>query len=274
MPACTVQFLLNFHPLDSPDGRYVLLATAALVAGILNAVAGGGSFFSFPALLGLNLPPVNANATNAVALWPGQVLSMVAFRQELHANRKLVVPATFASVLGGIAGAVTLLFTRQETFMRLVPWLLLFGTVLFALSEPSRQWFERLRPRPEKPLKPVSFSAALFFWVAVVSFYIGYFGAGAGFLAITLFSLFGIRSFHEVNALKVLCTTAANGVAVLTFVAANAVYWREGLIMMMLAGAGGYFGAAVSRKLNPRPLRAFIVAAGMALSIYFFWKTT
>lgn len=270
--------MLSISPPDASTavwaGRYFLLAIAAVIAGVLNAVAGGGSFFSFPALLGMNLPPVNANATNTVALWPGQILSTVAFRQELHANRRLLVPAIEASLLGGIAGAITLLYTSHSTFMRLVPWLLLFGTVLFAVSEPSRHWYERLRPHTQpEPSGPVSFSVGLFLCVAAVCFYIGYFGAGAGFLTITVFSLFGIRSFHEVNALKVLCTTAANGVAVLTFVVANAVYWREGLFMMVLAGAGGYFGAAYSRKLDPKLLRMVIVVAGLALSIFFFWKT-
>ncbi len=123
----------------------------------MNAMAGAGSFISFPALLGAHVPPVNANATNAVALWPGQVASMVAFRAELRAGRKLLVPVMVAGAVGGIAGAVTLLHTSQTTFQGMVPWLLLFATVVFAISGPINRWLLRKLvegPVPETEEEP------------------------------------------------------------------------------------------------------------------------
>jgi hypothetical protein len=249
---------------------YGVLAGAALVAGGMNAMAGGGSFISFPALLGAHIPPVNANATNTVALWPGQMASIVAFRAELRNGRKLLVPVMLAGALGGVAGAVTLLHTSQTTFKNLVPWLLLFATVIYAVSKRFNQWILARAGTEKKEV--TGFPIFMFVSLVLVSIYIGYFGAGAGFLIITVLSLFGVKSLNEVNALKALCTTLANGVAVVTFVVAGAVYWKECLTMMGMAVVGGYLGAAYSRKMNPGLLRGVVIATGAALSFYYFYQ--
>jgi uncharacterized membrane protein YfcA len=247
-----------------------VLAGAALVAGAMNAMAGGGSFVSFPALLGSHIPPVNANATNTVALWPGQLASIVAFRAELRKGRGLLVPVMAAGALGGVTGASILLHTPQTTFKLLVPWLLLFATLIYAGSKRINQWIlSKVRSgNPEAGGFPVFLFASL----VLVSIYIGYFGAGAGFLIITVLSLFGVKNLNEVNALKALCTTLANGVAVITFVVAGAVYWRECLTMMGMAIVGGYLGAAYSRKMNANLLRGVVIAIGAALSAYYFYQ--
>jgi hypothetical protein len=249
---------------------YGVLAGAALVAGVMNAMAGGGSFISFPALLGAHIPPVNANATNTVALWPGQMASIVAFRAELRNGRKLLVPVMLAGALGGVAGAVTLLHTSQTTFKNLVPWLLLFATVIYAASKRFNQWI--LSRAGAEKTEVTGFPIPMFASLVLVSIYIGYFGAGAGFLIITVLSLFGVKNLNEVNALKALCTTLANGVAVVTFVIAGAVYWKECLTMMGMAIVGGYLGAAYSRKMNPVLLRVVVIATGAALSFYYFYQ--
>jgi uncharacterized membrane protein YfcA len=258
------------EPLEAVS-RYFFVASAAFFAGGINAVAGGGSFFSFPALMSLGLLPVNANATNTVALWPAQVASMVAFRSEVAAVRRLLVPSIVASAVGGVAGALLLLFTAQTVFLKLVPWLLLFGTVLFAVGRPIQQWLRRKRPAAvavdQQTVAPVAF-----LWLVVVAIYIGYFGAGAGFLVITLFSLAGLTNLHQINALKTVCTLIANGVAVVTFVAAGAVYWKECSIMTLFAVLGGYLGAHYSRRLHPVLLRWLIIGTGLALSVYYFSK--
>lgn len=251
---------------------YGILAGAALVAGAMNAMAGGGSFLSFPALLGAHVPPVNANATNTVALWPGQMASIVAFRAELRNGRNLLVPVMVAGAVGGLGGALLLLHTAQTTFQTLVPWLLLFATLVFAVSGPMNRWLVRnLLTKPEEGSKPV-FPLLMFLSLVVVSLYIGYFGAGAGFLIITVLSLFGIKNLNEVNALKALCTTLANGVAVVTFTVAGAVYWKECLTMMSMAVVGGYLGAAYSRKMNPKILRGAVILTGAALTAFFFYQ--
>jgi uncharacterized membrane protein YfcA len=251
---------------------YGILAGAALVAGAMNAMAGGGSFLSFPALLGVHVPPVNANATNTVALWPGQMASIVAFRAELRAGRKLLVPVMIAGAIGGLGGALLLLHTAQTTFQTMVPWLLLFATLVFAASGPlNRRLLKNLTTQTETAEKPV-FPVFMFAWLVAVSLYIGYFGAGAGFLIITVLTLFGVKNLNEVNALKALCTTLANGVAVITFVAAGAVYWKECLTMMSMAVVGGYVGAAYSRKMNPKILRGAVIVTGAVLSAFFFYQ--
>ncbi|MCU1257855.1 MAG: hypothetical protein JWO80_740 [Bryobacterales bacterium] len=251
--------------------RYFFIASAALVAGGMNAVAGGGSFFSFPALMGLGLPPVNANATNTVALWPGQIASIVAFRSEYRAVRRLLLPSIVSTCIGGVAGALLLLFTNQGVFLNLVPWLLLFATVLFAAGSPIQQWIRRTHPAAVAAEKQ-NISPAAYVWLTIVSIYVGYFGAGAGFLFITLFTLYGLTSLNQVNALKVVCTSVANGVAVITFIVAGAVYWKECLIMILFSIAGSYVGASYSRRLNPVLLRWVIIATGLILSAYYFWK--
>ena len=252
--------------------KHIQLCAIAMVAGTLNAVAGGGSFFSFPALLGVGLPPVNANATNTVALWPGQLTSIVGFRRELGAMRHLLAPTIICGIIGGVAGAETLLHTEQKTFMALVPWLLLFGTVMFTLSGVTKRWLSRMSERHfAAPARGVSFPFVLS--LTVVCFYIGYFGAGAGFLIVSVLSVLSpAKTIHEMNAVKAVANLFANGVAVATFIFANAIYWREGLLMMVFAAAGGYLGAHYSRRLDARYVRLLVIVGGFAVSAYFFGK--
>jgi len=254
---------------------HAVLAGASFVAGSLNAMAGGGSFFSFPALLGVGVPPVNANATNTVALWPAQIASIVAFRSDLRQVKPMVRATVLASATGGILGAVALLKTDQGTFLKLVPWLLLFATVLFAVSDPiqSRVQAWRLRRGAEIQTGEPRISAGNYIALTLTCFYIGYFGAGSGFLIITLFSLAGLKGLNQINTLKVVCTSVANGIAVITFIVAGAVYWREFPYMVLPALAGGYLGAAYSRKMNKTALRVLIVVTGLALSAYYFVHT-
>jgi len=246
------------------------LVTASFVAGILNAVAGGGSFLSFPALLGVGVLPIAANATNTVALWPGQLTSIAAYREDLGVNLRLLLPVSLSALLGGLAGAVVLLRTGQGTFLRLVPWLLLGASLLFAASTPIARWIARRRVETLASARPryVPLCSAL----VLVCFYIGYFGAGAGFLIMAMLAIFGIQSIREVNALKVVATTIANGIAVLTFVVERQVIWHLCLLMMLTAAVGGYVGARYSRKLSPRIMRVFVVVIGLGMAVYFFMR--
>src|SRR5271154_2261669 len=127
----------------SPTWPHAWLLIASLLAGALNAMAGGGSFLSFPALLGTGILPIQANATNTVALWPGQFASIAAYWQDLKHNRRLLVPLGIAALLGGLAGGIVLLRTGQATFLHLVPWLLLVASLLFAASNPISKWLQQ-----------------------------------------------------------------------------------------------------------------------------------
>jgi uncharacterized membrane protein YfcA len=248
---------------------HVWLVIASFLAGALNAMAGGGSFLSFPALLGVGVLPIQANATNTVALWPGQFTSIAAYWQDLKANVRLVLPVVSAALLGGVVGAVVLLHTGQATFMALVPWLLLMASGLFAASGPVSRWLQRNRVSAEASRPSL---IPLWFGVVLVCFYIGYFGAGAGFLLMSVLSIFGIQNFNQVNALKVIATTTANGIAVVTFIIENQILWKYCLLMMVAAAVGGYLGAHYSRRMNPKYMRMLVVAIGLGMAAYFFWK--
>jgi uncharacterized membrane protein YfcA len=251
------------------DWRSLWLVLASFLAGALNAMAGGGSFLSFPALLNVGVLPIQANATNTVALWPGQLTSIAAYRDDLRHNLRLLTPLCIAAALGGLAGAIVLLHTGQTTFMRLIPWLLLVAALLFAASAPISRW---LRTRPTTRAASQPSVIPLFVGTLFVCFYIGYFGAGAGFLIMSLLALFGMQNINQINALKVCTTTLANGIAVLTFIVGRQVEWRYCLLMMIAAAIGGYLGGRSSRKLNPQFMRVLIVAIGLGMSAYFFWK--
>jgi uncharacterized membrane protein YfcA len=256
-----------------PHWQHAWLVIASFLAGALNAMAGGGSFLSFPALLGVGVLPIQANATNTVALWPGQFTSIAAYWQDLKANLGLVVPVCSAALLGGVLGAIVLLRTGQATFMALVPWLLLLAAGLFAASGPVSAWLRRNRVRisGDKP-SPGPSLVPLWIGVVVVCFYIGYFGAGAGFLLMSVLAVFGIQNINQVNALKVIATTTANGIAVVTFIVEKQILWKYCLLMMIAAALGGYLGAHYARRMNPQFMRMLVVMIGLGMAAYFFWR--
>ena len=253
------------------DWRWLWLSAASFLAGILNAVAGGGSFLLFPAMLGMKILPIQANATNTVALWPGQLTSIAAYRDDIGKNPRLVLPMALAGLLGGTVGAVVLLSTPQMTFLHLVPWLLLASASIFAVSGPVSRWLEERKIRSGGQIHPPH-RLAVFFGTIAVCFYIGYFGAGAGFLLITLLSLFGYQDLHEINALKVVSTTMANGIAVLIFMARGQVVWRYCLLAMVTCAIGGYSSARFARRIPQPVLRGLVVLLGLTMAAWFFWR--
>ena len=253
------------------DWHWIWLSVAAFLAGVLNAVAGGGSFLLFPAMLGMKMLPVQANATNTVALWPGQLTSVAAYRDDIRRNLRLALPMGVAGLLGGTAGAVVLLNTPQKTFLHLVPWLLLVAASIFAVTGPVSRWLNR-RSRRVDVRAGKARGVWLFISTIVVCFYIGYFGAGAGFLLITLLSLFGHQDLNEINALKVVSTTMANGIAFLIFVFDGQVVWRYCLMAMVTCAIGGYSSARLARRIPQPVLRGLVVFIGLFMAAWFFWK--
>jgi uncharacterized membrane protein YfcA len=248
--------------------HYIWLVVASFIAGVMNAMAGGGSFISFPAMLSMGVPPIQANATNTVALWPGQLTSVAALRGDLR--RDLLPVVCGASIVGGVSGAVVLLNTRQITFLHLVPWLLLVASLLFGISGPVSRWLRARSAAPHVPRTPAV--VPLFFVLLPVCFYIGYFGAGAGFLIMTALALFGVEEMHVLNSLKVLAACLSNLCAVLTFLFKGAVIWHYCVISMVFAGVGGYVGAQYARRMSAEVLRTIVVITGCAVAAYFFWK--
>jgi uncharacterized protein len=253
------------------DWHWLWLSIAAFLAGVLNAVAGGGSFLLFPAMLGMKMLPVQANATNTVALWPGQLTSVAAYWEQILKNRRLALTMGVAGLLGGTAGALVLLNTPQQTFLHLVPWLLLIAASIFAATGPVSRWLERRKAKIAGTNRPPH-RAAVFFVTIVVCFYIGYFGAGAGFLLITVLSLFGFQDLNEINALKVVSTTMANGIAFVIFTISGQVVWRYCLLAMVTCAIGGYTSARFARRIPQPVLRGLVIAIGFGMAAWFFWK--
>jgi len=279
--------------------QIVLLFLASIVGGTLNAVAGGGSFITLPSLIFAGVLPINANATSTVALWPGALASIGAYRKELLLQKRTqVLLLSGTSLVGGVLGAFLLLSTSQSTFIRLLPYLLLVATVLFAVSGPlTTRMRERSATKRAALLKEtvasgevveptnmpaVSSTNAIqgrtswlkLIGIAVLQFIIaiygGYFGGGIGILMLATLGLMGMENIHEMNAMKTLLAACINGVAVIIFVAKGVVVWPQAILMVVGAIIGGFGGAYFARKLNPVWVRWFVIAVGIGMTIYFF----
>jgi hypothetical protein len=256
--------------IDLHFGQAIFLLIAAGIAGALNAVAGGGSFISFPALLFIRIPAVAANATNTVALWPGLAASTLAYLKRLNAPLRVLVPLLVTSIVGGWAGALLLLKTPQHTFLRLVPWLLLGGTLLFAFGNSIRSFAGKTAVVDD--LRKISWQAIVVSSIAelLLSVYGGYFGAGIGFVTLAMLSMLGMRDIHAMGAIRTLLAVAINAAAVVTFIVAGAVLWPQCGVMVVGALAGGWFGAHYAQKADPRKMRALVIGVGLIMSAYFF----
>ncbi|HUK23211.1 MAG TPA: sulfite exporter TauE/SafE family protein [Terriglobales bacterium] len=250
----------------SPGHAIFLLAAGAL-GGAMNAVAGGGSFVGFPALMFAGVPPISANASNTVALWMGMTASSGAYRRRLSVPGRVLIPLLLAAIAGGAGGAVLLLHTPARTFLRVIPWLLLAATLLFIFGGKLARG--RSSVGHETTLGAIATAACMELAVAT---YGGYFGGGMGIVILAMLSAMGMSEIHSMNALKSVLSAATNGVAVIAFVIARAVYWPEALVMLAGAAAGGYFGAHYALRLPQTWVRGFVILAGVAMTTYFFVK--
>jgi hypothetical protein len=246
------------------------LFLTAVISGTLNAVAGGGSFISFPALLAIGMPAVQANATNTVALWPGLAASASAYLKRLNVAQRLLIPLLSTSVVGGWVGAVLLLKTPQRTFLHLIPWLLLGGTTLFAFGNKFRAIagktavVDELRNASWQSITVISILQLL------VATYGGYFGAGIGFMMLGMLATLGMRDIHAMGAIRTLLAAVINAAAVLTFILAGAVLWAQCVVMIVGALAGGWFGAHYAQRADPGKVRLAVIAIGVVMSAYYF----
>jgi uncharacterized protein len=251
-----------------PPGTSIFLFFAAIVAGAMNAVAGGGSFITFPALLFTHMPPIPANATNTAAVWPGSVASAVAYRRELTVEAwRTLWPLVIMCFAGSLLGAHILLHTPPATFVKLIPWLLLCATVLFASSDKITSW---IRSSADGGTRSWLWIAGGFVLQLVIAMYVGYFGAGAGILILALLALMGERNIHTMNGMKTVLVSVANAVALGTFIVARIVIWPQALLMIAGALVGGYGGAHYAQRMKPIYVRRAVIAIGLAMSIYFF----
>jgi uncharacterized protein len=247
----------------------VLLFFAALAAGGLNSVAGGGTFFSFPALIFSGVPPIPANATSTVALWPGTVSSSWAYRRRLPRSGRIFLPLILASMLGSFFGARLLLRTPPQIFMRLIPFLFFGGTLLFAFGKKLVRRGPRTDHRGNASWPAIAGVTLAQFFIAV---YGGFFGGGIGILMLASFTFLPIGDIHAMNGMKTLMASTINVIAIITFVVARIVFWPQAILMLFGAALGGYAGAHFAQKVNPARVRTFVVCVGFAMSFYFLYR--
>jgi hypothetical protein len=247
--------------------RAAVVLVAAFTAGAINSVAGGGTLVSFPVLIWLGLNSVTANATSTVAIWPGTVGSIWGYRRELRGAetrfRVLILP----SLGGGLAGALLLRWTPAPTFDRLVPFLILFATLLFMVQETVQRL---LKTGDREARRSTAWLMGAILFQLAVGVYGGYFGAGIGILMLAALSILGLKDIHEMNSLKVVFGGSINGIAAGYFIWARMVDWPYVMIMAVGAVAGGYGGAGLARKLGRATVRRIVVAIGFAMAVSLF----
>lgn len=243
---------------------FVVLFTAAFLAGVLNAIAGGGSFLTFPALVFTGVPPIAANATSAVAVFPGYASSALGFMGELRAfDRRLLIRLVLLSVVGGVSGSLLLLVTPASVFNWVVPWLLLFATILFLLGSRINSWIEARGKA----------NSDGWFATLVVSIYGGYFNGGLGIVLLALFSAQGMRDLNLMNGLKNGLSFVLSAASVATFALAGIVHWKQAAIMMVAATIGGYVGARLARRMPAVMVKSIVVAVGLLMTAVFFMRS-
>jgi uncharacterized protein len=249
-------------------GQAIFLFIAGVLGGVINAVAGGGSFVAFPALLFTGVPPIPANATNTVAMWTGVAASGGAYRDRLDIPARVMAPLVIPSCIGGVVGALLLLKTPPHTFLRVLPWLMLGATLLFIFGK-------RLS---RGQVSGVGHDATAFailgasVFELIVAVYGGYFGGGVGIVNLAMLAALGMTDIHAMNALKSVLGSVINGVAVVVFVVSRTVYWPQAAVMIVGSIIGGYFGAHYAMKVSGPWIRWTVISVGVSMTIYFFVK--
>jgi uncharacterized protein len=245
--------------------HYLLLIAAGSLAGTMNAVAGGGSFVTFPVLLSVGLSPITANASSTVALFPGSLTGSWEYREHIRSFAGIPLwQMCMLTLLGGALGAALLLVTSVSQFIKLVPWLLLTGTLAFAFGRQLGNWL-RKRVRIGK----VTVLSGQF----ILGIYGGYFGGAVGIMMMAVWSLFGMNDIKHINANKNLLVAVANAIAVGIFIATGKVAWTETGILLVATMIGGFAGARYSKRMNPVLLRKVIVVFNFVITAVFFIKT-
>jgi uncharacterized protein len=242
----------------------VVLIAAAFLGGALNSLAGGGTLVTFPALLFAGLNPIDANASSVVALFSGTFAGAWAYRRNILAVTEFSVLGLFVlSLVGGLAGALLLLWTPATIFASFVPWLILFATIVFAFGNFAPvDAIQRIQPGPRTAW------AALF----IIAIYGGYFGGGIGFLMLAAFTLFGMRDINAMNGLKMAMVGVMTIAAIIAFIVADVVRWPETLPMLAGSAVGSYMAAHWARRLDQRLIKGFVVVLGIGLTAYFAWR--
>ncbi len=250
-----------------PAGKILLLVCAGFIAGVMNSIAGGGTILTFPALIFAGLGAIDANATSTVALLPGSLAGVLGYRRNMRAAAPWIRRFALASLLGGLIGGVLLTLTPSKTFEWLVPFLILFATLLFM----ARGFFARLVKCETHPGSARWLVGAALFQFAV-AIYGGYFGAGIGILMLASLGMLGISKIHEMNAVKTVLAFLINLIAAIYFVMKGLIHWEAAGAMTFGAISGGYLGAFFAQKVPEAFVRHLITAIGLTLAVVMFVK--
>jgi uncharacterized protein len=243
----------------------LVLFLAALLAGTINSVAGGGTLLTFPALLAFGVPPIAANATSTVALVPGSFSAFWGYRADLKQGSRTLLAFAIPSVVGGALGALFVNRVGDATFARLVPWLIFGATALFVVQAPLRAWIVRRLDRPPGAEPGRGALVAVVLFQLAVATYGGFFGAGIGILMLAALGLFGLESIHRMNGVKNFAAVCINGVASITFIALGRVHWHLALLMAAGAIIGGQLGARVAKRIGEQNVRRVVVVIGLGI---------
>lgn len=239
-----------------------------MLGGAVNAVAGGGGFVAFPALLFTGVSPVPANATTTIALWIGMTASGRAYRKRLNLSRRVMIPLVLTSFAGGLLGALLLINTPAQTFLRVLPWLLLGATFLFIFGKHATRHISAGITH-EASNTAIAGASVFELFVAV---YGGYFGGGMGIMNLAMFAALGMTDIHAMNAMKAVVGIVINGVATATFIITRVIVWPQAIVMTAGSILGGYLSAHYAQKLPQSWVRAFVILVGISMTIYFFLR--
>jgi uncharacterized membrane protein YfcA len=251
--------------MSDPFWTYAFLCTSAFFAGVMNAVAGGGTLLTFPALTGV-VEAAIANGTSTLALVPGSIAGAFGFRRELYATRRFVLRMFLPSVLGGFLGT-WLVVQDPKRFETLVPWLILTAALLFVIQQPLARWMKIHHTDHEPGL---AMQVGLILFQFAVAIYGGYFGAGIGILMLTALAFMGVGDIHHMNAVKTFLAATINGASLVVFVRNDMIRWDLAWPMILASIIGGYVGASVSRRLPAKYVRFAVIAIGFGLAAYYF----
>jgi uncharacterized protein len=257
--------MLDFNPqlISQSLLLNLFLFIVAILAGAINAIAGGGGLMTFPALIFAGIPAISANATSTAAMWVGTAASTFAYRRDMSLGKCEFLCLTAASVCGGIFGSYLLLHTSASNFANLIPYLMLTATVLFAFGKKFNAWLQ------SRFQIPIWFAILIQFAIAI---YGGYFGGGGGILMLAILEIIGVKTIHSMNAIKSWLATSLNAFALLHFVLAGIIAWFPAILMAIGALIGGYGSAFFARKINSEWVRRFIIGIGVMMTCYFFVK--
>jgi uncharacterized membrane protein YfcA len=249
----------------------LFLLGAGFLGGVLNSIAGGGSFITFPALIFVGVTPISANATNTFSSCAGYLSGAYAFRKDIFTHKKELPKLIIISLIGGTIGAWLLLKTTESLFREAIPWLLFFATTLFIYGNKINIMLKQFASHKKHAISIGSFLLVLV--LLAVCIYGGFFNAGLGIIILSYFALAGYLDINTMNGLKLLVSSSVSIIAITIFVYNDAIAWYQGITVLLGTLIGGYYAANISRHLPQGYIRSFVILVSCSITVFFFFDT-